>query len=284
MRFARKYWAAGVGTLFACAAFSACSYDFDGLVAHTGAAGTAGIGGSGGSAGEDGSSGAAGSDDGGGTGGAGTDGSAGSAGAAGRGGAGTGGAAGKGGTGGTGGNAGTDAGTIDAGKGGNAGTADAGKGGNAGTADAASDRGPDAVVDVRSEPAFDCTAVSGTVYQSHCYYPSAATTTWDVANTTSCAPPSHLAVITTAGEQGAVAAILPGKDRWIGMRKDAGSPNMKSSLYWVTKEPLSFEIWDSYDTGAPEPNFTGDCVRMSPTDKWGDTGCNTAYAAVCEHE
>jgi hypothetical protein len=90
-------------------------------------------------------------------------------------------------------------------------------------------------------------------------------------------------VITTAGEQTVVAAILPGIDRWIGLHKDL-PPNMKSSLHWVTGEALSYEQWDTYETGAPEPNFTGDCVRMSPDDNWGDTACTMLYPAVCEFE
>ena len=125
--------------------------------------------------------------------------------------------------------------------------------------------------DVRAEATFDCTAVSGTVYQGHCYYPSPTPTSWDVASTTSCAAPSHLVVITTAGEQDIVAAILPGIERWIGFRKDPGPPNQEATFHWVTKETLGFKIWESYDTGPPEPNYTGDCVRMQPTNDWGDT-------------
>jgi hypothetical protein len=118
---------------------------------------------------------------------------------------------------------------------------------------------------------------------AHCYYPSAPTTNWDTANTTACAAPSHLVVITTQGEQNIVAAILPGKDRWIGLKKDL-PPNMESSFHWVTGEALSFKSWDTYDTGAPEPNYTGDCVRMAPNNNWGDTTCTSTYPAICEHE
>jgi hypothetical protein len=81
-----------------------------------------------------------------------------------------------------------------------------------------------------------------------------------------------------------VATMLPGEDRWIGMRKDPGPPNQETRFYWVTKEPVTYKLWDSYDTGLPEPNFTGDCVRMRPTNAWGDTGCADLYTAVCEHE
>jgi len=259
MPLAGKYAVAGLGAAFLCAAAS-CTYDFDGLVAQPGSGATGGVGGAGGSAGAGGTAGAsgeggsAGSDAGGGSGGAG-------------------GTAGQGGSSGTGGSGG--------------GTADAGKdsaGGKAGTADASSDRRPDAIADVRAEQAFDCTAVGGMVYQAHCYYPSNAATSWDTAKTTGCAAPSHLVVITTGGEQDVVATILAGKDRWIGLRKEQ-PPNMESSFRWVTGESItSFRMWDTYDAGDREPNYTGDCVRMSATNNWGDADCTAMYSAVCEHE
>jgi Lectin C-type domain len=267
MRFAGNGWSQGGSALVVCALLSACSYDFDALIAQPGPAGT---GGTAGSVGIAGSSGAGGSDAGGGTAGNGS-GPGGASGATGTGGVGTGGTGG-----GAGGTTGTDAGMTD---GGRAGSADAGKGG-----DAAPDRRVDAIGDMRTDGAFDCAAVAGTVYQGHCYYPSATSTSWDVANATSCASPSHLAVVTTQGEQMVVAAILPGVDRWIGLRKDAGPPNNEMAFHWVTGEQLSFKNWDVYDAGTPEPNFTGDCVRMRPTNAWGDTGCTETYAAVCERE
>jgi hypothetical protein len=260
MRLGGKFAVARLGAAFVCAALASCSYDFDGLVAQPGAAGGAGgAGGSAGVSGEGGASGTGGTVDGGNSDGTG-------------GGAGTGGTAGKAGGSGSGGSGG--------------GTSDAGKdsaAGKAGAGDASTDRGPDAIADVRAEQAFDCTAVGGMVYQAHCYYPSSALTTWDTANTTACAPPSHLVVITTQGEQNIVAAILAGKDRWIGLKKDL-PPNMESSFHWVTGEALSFKTWDVYDTGLPEPNYTGDCVRMRASNSWGDTSCTETNPAVCEHE
>ena len=81
-----------------------------------------------------------------------------------------------------------------------------------------------------------------------------------------------------------VATILPGIERWIGFRKDPGPPNQEARFYWVTKEPVGFKIWETYDTGQPEPNYTGDCVRMQPSNAWGDDGCAELKAAVCEFE
>jgi hypothetical protein len=242
--------------------------DFDTLVAETGPGGAAGSTGIGGSAGLGGVSGAAGSGDDGGEGG-----SAGTGG--------TGGEAGNAGAGGTGG-------TVDGGggRGGGSpgdGAIDGGKGADAST-DTATDRGADTIPDVRSETSFDCAAANGTVFQGHCYYPSPTKTGWDTASTGSCAPPSHLVTITTQAEQNVVATILAGNDRWIGLRKDPGPPNREDRFYWVTKEPVTYKIWDSYETGAPEPNYTGDCVRMRPTNAWGDTGCTEMYSAVCEYE
>jgi hypothetical protein len=259
---------AWIGALVGCAAFAACTYDFDELVAKTGSGGMAATGGGAGLGGQGGSSGAAGSHDGGGAGG----------------GAGTGGAAGNAdasGTGDTTADASRDIPGVDiaveASRG--DGPLDAVRGG-----DTATDRRVDTNADVRAEAGFDCVAAGGTVYQGHCYYASPTPTSWDVANTSACTPPAHLAVITTAGEQNVVAAILPTQDRWVGLRKDPGPPNQESRFYWVTKEPVSAKFWDSYDTGTPEPNFTGDCVRMAPTSRWGDTACTETYAAVCEYE
>ena len=254
MRF-RGTFAAGYGAACMSAVLAACSYDFDGLIAQPGeTGGAAGIGGTAGVGGQGGTSGAGGADD--------------DAGPDASGGAGTGGSAGKAGSGGSGG------GTVDGGK--------AGTAGKGGSADAATDRGPD-IADVRAEAAFDCTAVNGMVYQGHCYYPSNPTTNWDTARTTACAAPSHLVVITTAGEQAVAASILPGVDRWIGLKKEL-APQMESSFRWVTGEALSFRTWEVYETGTPEPNYTGDCVRISAANNWGDINCNNMYPAICERE
>jgi hypothetical protein len=245
MRRAGTYANTGVYAMIAALSLPACTYDFDSLVATPGSAGTGGASGDGGASGAAADSGASG----------------------------TGGLAGQGGAGGAGGSAGRagDAATV----------ADTGTGGHTGT-DAALDRAPS--FDVRADRSFDCGALGGTVYQGHCYYPSAALTNWDAANATACAAPSHLAVITTSGEQMIVAAILSGKDRWLGLRKDPGPPNVETSFRWVTGEALAFRSWDAYDSGAPEPNYTGDCVRMRTTNQWGDTACTEMYGAVCERE
>jgi hypothetical protein len=251
MRNTAKYGALACAAFFGSIAAGACTYDFDGLVAQAGAGG----GGPGGSSGSGGSA-AGGSADAGdedGTGGA-AGGGAGSGGTSG-----SGGSSGKGGTGGT--------------------TTDGGKGGT--SVDAAIDRASDA----RDAAAFDCAAVNGTVFQGHCYYPSPTATTWDVASTIGCSAPSHLAVIRSAGEQNAVAGILPGEQRWIGLRKRANSPNVEASFEWVTREALgTYRLWEIYEAGANEPNYTGECVRMQPSNSWGDAACSEMKPAVCERE
>jgi hypothetical protein len=254
----------------------------------TGGSGTGGAGGASGKAGASGAGGTSGSS---GAGGAvhdaSTDGSDGTGGATG----GTGGT-----TGGTGGSAGASGGTggsggATGGAGGSAG-ASGGTGGSGGasTADASDvnpppDVRPDnRILDVAVDAPFDCTAVKGTVYQGHCYYPRSVAVDWNTANTTTCEAPAHLATITSAGEQAIVAALLPNQDRWIGMRRPANSPEAESSFYWVTSEPLSYRSWEIYSDADKEPNYTGECVRMRFTSMWADVACTEALAVICEHD
>jgi hypothetical protein len=140
------------------------------------------------------------------------------------------------------------------------------------------------IVDVALDAVFDCTAVKGTVYEGHCYYPRTVAVDWNTANTTTCDAPAHLATITSAGEQAIVAALLPNQDRWIGMRRPANSPQTESSFYWVTSEPLSYRSWEVYSDADKEPNYTGECVRMRFTSMWADVACTEALAVICEHD
>jgi hypothetical protein len=266
---------------------------------------TGGSGGSGGTAGGSGGSAATGGSGGsgavGGSGGSGD--AAGSAGAAGAGGSGgssgtggkipdasTDGAGGTGGaTGGTGGSAGTDgAGGAAGGTGGT--TAGAAGSAGASIADASDvnrplDAAPDGrVVDIAADTPFDCAAVSGIVYQSHCYYARSVAVDWNTASTTTCEAPAHLVTVTTAGEQAVVTALLPNQDRWIGLRRPLNSPKAESSFYWVTNELLSYRNWDLYSDADKEPNYTGECVRMRFTSMWADVACTEALAVICEHD
>jgi hypothetical protein len=64
------------------------------------------------------------------------------------------------------------------------------------------DAAPDGrVVDIAADTPFDCAAVSGIVYQGHCYYARSVAVDWNTASTTTCEAPAHLVTVTTAGEQ-----------------------------------------------------------------------------------
>jgi hypothetical protein len=253
-----------------------------GAGATGGAGGSAGSGGAAGSTGKGGASGAAGATGSGGSSGSAPDASIDAAG--GSGGA-TGGAGGA--TGGSGGaTAGSGGTTAGSGGGGAAGTA-----GSAGTsiADASDvtrppDASPDRSADVTTDAAFDCSAVSGTVFQGHCYYTRSVAVDWNTANTTTCEAPAHLVTINSAAEQSLVAGLLSTQDRWIGLRRPTNSPKAESSFYWVTNEPLSYRSWDVYSDADKEPNYTGECVRMRFTGMWADVACTEALAVVCERE
>jgi hypothetical protein len=169
--------------------------------------------------------------------------------------------------------------------------------GTAGTGGAPIDAAPDAAPDVTrpidatadqndasADAGFDCAAVSGTVYQGHCYYAKSVAVDWSTANTTTCEAPAHLVTITSAGEQAVVQSLLPTQDRWIGMRRPANSPQAESSFYWVTNEPLSYRNWDIYSDADKEPNYTGECVRIRFTNMWADIACTEALAVICEHD
>jgi Lectin C-type domain len=131
---------------------------------------------------------------------------------------------------------------------------------------------------------FDCASVGGKAYQGHCYYPRSIAVDWNTANTTACETPAHLVTITTAGEQAVVASLLSTQDRWIGMRRPVNSPEVESSYYWVTNEPLSYRNWDVYSDADREPNYTGECVRIRFTNRWADVVCTEALAVICERE
>jgi hypothetical protein len=180
------------------------------------------------------------------------------------------------------------------GRGGTAGSAGAtggssGQGGTGGTsiADAGNDVIADAAADRRDAPAdvgFDCSSVNGVVYQGHCYYAQSVAVDWNTASTTTCTAPAHLATIASAGEQNAVASLLPNQDRWIGLRRPVNSSKAESSFYWVTNEASSYRNWEVYSEADREPNYTGECVRMRFTSMWADVACTEALAVVCERD
>jgi hypothetical protein len=275
--------------------------------ANSGQGGTAGSAGSGGAGGAGtGGTGAAGGT--GGNAGAGTTGGTGGAGAggAGTGGTGTGGSetggtagAGAGGSAGTGsggtatgGSAGSGTGTGGSGTGGasTGGTAGSGTGGAAGTgtggtAGARPDAGitPDVRVDVAADttPPFDCAAVGGRTNQNHCYYAMTTPVTWAVASKQTCVAPAHIVTINNANEQNFVTSFLPGDSRWIGLYRPSGSAKSPSSYVWVTGEATGYSHWY---TSNGEPDYDGECVRLGPSDSWGDHPCTATFPVICERE
>jgi hypothetical protein len=247
-----------------------------------GAGGTTGTGGSGGTGGPGGAgsggstvdAGTGGSADGSATGGAGgSAGATGGVGGASTGGAGAGGAA-AGGTSGSGGSGGA----AGAGPGGAAGKGGTGSGGNGGgAADAgAPDVRADSSIDGGSP--FDCAAVSGRVYQGHCYFARTTAVAW---NAGACPTPAHLVTITSAGEHDFVSNILSGESRWIGLRRAANAPKNPTAYEWVTGEANTFSAWYSANG---EPDFDGACVRIGSPNLWGDHPCNAAFPVICERD
>jgi hypothetical protein len=251
--------------------------------AGTGASGAAGSGGSGpgGAGGAAGGGGASIVDAGmGGNAGSATGGAAGAGTTGGNGGTGTGGDAGTGGTGtgGAGGATGGAAGSGGADAGGTAGTGSGGHGGvaiDAGPVDARADSGID------GGSSFDCAAVSGRLYQGHCYFARTTAVTWDVGAERACPAPAHLVTITTSGEQEFVGGFIAGESRWIGLRRPSNAPKNPSAFAWITGEANTFAHWNSSNG---EPNYDGACVRLGTTNLWSDYPCNTALPVICERD
>jgi hypothetical protein len=127
----------------------------------------------------------------------------------------------------------------------------------------------------------DCTSVHGIVFRGHCYF-VIPPTAWDENACTSRG--AHLATITSADEQTAVAALAPGQGRWVGLRRQNGSPRAPDSFDWVTGEPLSYANWAVYNDNSREPNGTGDCVRLLDDGTWADSACSDRNQALCERE
>ena len=267
-----------------------------------GASGSAGAGGAGGVGGASGSAGTGGAGGAGAAGGSTIDasidgsGGGGASGGAGTGGAGTGGRAGTAGTGGSGGTgtAGTDGGAGAAGTGGGAGTGGTGTGGTGtggtGTGGAGGTTPPDGgrPIDVRGDlfadrgsPPFDCASVGGRIYEDHCYYAMTTPVTWEIGAKQACAAPAHLVTLTTAGEHTFVTSILADQSRWIGLYRPTGSPKNPSAFEWITGEATTITRWYSSNG---EPDFDGECVRLGPTNNWGDNPCSAAFPVICERE
>jgi hypothetical protein len=183
---------------------------------------------------------------------------------------------------GMGGSAGTGA-SGSGGTGGVAGTGGAGTGGTGGVtppdggrADARVDASPDIAT-----PPFDCAAVGGRIFENHCYYAKTTAVTWEVGAKQSCAAPAHLVTITSQAEHNFVVTFLTDQSRWIGFYRPAGSAKTPAAFEWITGEMATFRQWYSSNG---EPDYDGDCVRLGPSNNWGDNPCSAAFPVVCERE
>jgi hypothetical protein len=140
------------------------------------------------------------------------------------------------------------------------------------------------IVDIsldRIVPPFDCASVGGRVYENHCYYAMTTPVTWEVGATQACAAPAHLVTITSPGEETFVVSFLTDESRWIGYHRPLGSPQDLSAFEWVTGEPSMYRDW--YASNG-EPDYDGECVRLGPSNKWGDNPCDAAFPVICERE
>jgi hypothetical protein len=105
--------------------------------------------------------------------------------------------------------------------------------------------------------------------------------TWEVAAKQACAAPAHLVTVTSAGEDTFVTSFLMDQSRWIGLYRPAGSAKTPAAFEWVTGEARTIARWYSSNG---EPDYDGDCVRLGPSNNWGDVPCSTAFPAICERE
>jgi hypothetical protein len=146
---------------------------------------------------------------------------------------------------------------------------------------------------------FDCTTVSGNVWNQHCYFSVSEGTGvyWSAAQSACSSFGAHLVTITSEDEQRAIAAdFFPAvKDYWIGLSLADHTANSAPSscksnaascpFSWISGEPLSYVNWAVRGTTS-EPDFSGPCVRIQLGDQtWGDLACSsTQLPAICEHD
>jgi len=117
-------------------------------------------------------------------------------------------------------------------------------------------------------------------YNGHCYFSLSGTgLSWEDAKKGCEVQSSHLATVTTDGEGTMIETIVSGSDRWIGLRRDVGSPAKDASYKWITGEPAVYKNWS-----VGEPAGSGDCVRILGGGRWADNDCTTKFVAICERE
>ncbi len=123
-----------------------------------------------------------------------------------------------------------------------------------------------------------CPEAGGVVspVNGHCYFPTAATGTFDQAMT-ACPAGTHLATLGGIAEtEAAIQAITT--DSWIALRAGNGND-------WSWQAPgRGFNARTYHGFVAGEPNQGGAaCVRVR-SDGWADQACSVVHPALCERE
>lgn len=125
-----------------------------------------------------------------------------------------------------------------------------------------------------------CTDTGGRVFNNHCYFVLPTKQTYDNARAACLSRGAHLVTLGSSAEQGQMSSLQAADDRWIGLRRAAGSPSGDGSFGWITGESRTYTNW-----GPGEPNGSGECVRLLPTTgTWADYACSTVLFGVCERE
>jgi hypothetical protein len=141
---------------------------------------------------------------------------------------------------------------------------------------------------------FDCSAVSGTVWNDHCYFVTPKSESWVNARATCQGfPAAQLVAIGDEAEQQMIeTTFLEADDLWIGLSLADTSANPPAScksmpatcpFVWVTSEPLGYTKWGAHSDTDREPNYSGACVRIQvDANTWADLQCSTSLPALCE--
>jgi len=141
----------------------------------------------------------------------------------------------------------------------------------------------DSVV-VDSAPPVDanvaCTEPRSVVYENHCYFFVTGNVNWNTASNNCKSAGAHLATLSSAQEEAAVAPTGTGLEWWLGMSKGSADPAVDASFLYVTGEArTSYADW-----AANEPSTAGSCVRLTNGGQWGALSCTTNRYYLCERE
>ncbi len=131
-----------------------------------------------------------------------------------------------------------------------------------------------------------------TTYNGHFYevFKTTASITWTDAKADCESKNGHLATITDAGENSAVATIVAnhGDSAWLGAYRPVcyGAYEGPHTFVWVTGEPWEYSSWSSGEPNDAHPH-EGDCencLHMYASGEWNDYQYNHSkmFGYVCE--